>query len=154
MGGQSTAAGRMISAIRSHVVISERLVAAVKRYEPFHAEAWQDSIGRWRIGYGRKQGLYRDQSTSEEIEDRILRRMLDDTGVIVMNLVGHAITQGQFEALVDLTYDLSTDWFHHSELRRLLNAGDTLAAAAEFSRLPGEKERRAEERKRFEEQET
>ena len=67
------------------------------------------------------------------------------------------ITQPQFDALVDFTYNLGAAAFAHSTLRRDLNEGDMLGAANEFLRWdycagqpdPGLENRRKAERTLF-----
>ena len=67
------------------------------------------------------------------------------------------LSQPQFDALVDFTYNLGAGAFAHSTLRRDLNEGDTLGAANEFLRWdycagkpdPGLENRRKAERVLF-----
>lgn len=49
-------------------------------------------------------------------------------------MVNVALTQGEFDALVDFGYNVGVGALQHSTLLRLLNAGDYAAAAAEFEK--------------------
>jgi lysozyme len=69
-----------------------------------------------------------------------------------------SLNQGQYDALVDFTYNLGPAALQGSTLLRKLNAGDYAGAAAEFPKwchagravLPGLVTRRARERAMFE----
>jgi lysozyme len=76
----------------------------------------------------------------------------------VNRLVKVPLTQGQFDALVSLVFNIGVGNFGSSTLRKLLNAGDYAGAAAQFDRwnkqagkvLNGLTRRRAGERAMFE----
>jgi lysozyme len=50
----------------------------------------------------------------------------------VNKLVHFSLTQQQFDALVDLTFNAGAGSFDHSTLLKLVNAGDYAGAAAQF----------------------
>ena len=52
----------------------------------------------------------------------------------VKRLVNVPLTQGQFDALVSLTFNIGVAQFQKSTLLRKLNAGDLAGAAEEFLR--------------------
>jgi lysozyme len=52
----------------------------------------------------------------------------------VNNLVTVALTQQQFDVLVDFTFNLGTGALQHSTLLRLLNSGNYRGAAGEFEK--------------------
>lgn len=76
----------------------------------------------------------------------------------VKELVTVPLTQGQYDALVSFTFNVGTDAFRRSALRRKLNEGKYDEAAAEFpkwiysqgKKLRGLVNRRNNERKLFE----
>lgn len=75
----------------------------------------------------------------------------------VGRLITAELTQGQFDALVDFTYNLGAGALQGSTLRKLVNAGDMDGAAGEFGKwvhaggavLPGLVTRRAEDAELF-----
>lgn len=113
-----------------------------------------DAVGVVTGGYGHTRGLTRDmvgQPVSEEQADAWLCEDLDDAEGAVNHLVTVPLTQHQFDALVDWTFNLGAGNLQHSTLLLLLNKGMYAAADAEFARwvrgggkvLPGLVKRRA-----------
>lgn len=130
----------------------------LKRSEGFRANAYQDSGGVWTIGYGTTKDVQPGDTCTEEQASQWLRRDVLSAEWAVMKLVEVPMTQGQFDALVDFTYNLGEAALAKSTLLRKLNAGDYAGAAAEFPKwchagnqvLPGLVTRRAAERALFE----
>ncbi len=52
----------------------------------------------------------------------------------VLEALTRSATRGQFDGMVDLTYNIGVDAFRGSTLLRKFNAGDIEGAAAEFKR--------------------
>lgn len=105
-----------------------------ERFEGVRLSAYQDTADVWTIGYGHthqvKQG---DTCTIEQAE----QWLLEDTewAVRVVNtLVRVNLTQGEFDALVDFTFNLGSGSFQHSNLLRLINEGNLTDAANEFEK--------------------
>lgn len=120
-------------------------------------EAYACPAGVWTIGWGHTRGVRFDQHATIEqckdffIEDAAAHELAVDTGVTV------PLTQGQYDALVSLAFNIGNGNFLQSTLRRKLNAGDYAGAAQEFKRwnkskgvtLKGLTRRRAAETKLF-----
>lgn len=98
------------------------------------------------------------QTTTPE---KAMAYLLADAGQAqqaVARCIARPITQGQFDTMVSLTYNIGETAFCRSTLAGKLNAGDCRGAAAEFSRwnkvqgrvVRGLVNRRAEERQQFE----
>lgn len=134
----------------------------IKRFEGCELTAYQDSVGVWTIGYGWTQqvngvpvgaGMTITQSTA----DKLLSSGIAQYEQAVNRLVTVAITQNQFDALVDFVYNLGAAAFESSTLIKKLNDGDYVGAADEFPRwnkaggkvLSGLTKRRAAERELF-----
>jgi lysozyme len=95
--------------------------------------AYQDPVGVWTIGYGHtgadvQPGL---TITQEQASDLLLQ---DVAGAVaaVNRLVTVPLTQNQFDALVDFTFNVGQGNLASSTLLRELNAGNTAGAAAQF----------------------
>lgn len=118
--------------------ISAKGIALIEQFEGLRMKAYQDGAGIWTIGYGHtglngpaacvKQG---DVCTSAEADEWLDRDMAEAERA-VNTLVKVPLTQNQFDALVSFTYNLGWAAFESSALLRLLNAGATNIAAAEF----------------------
>jgi lysozyme len=108
----------------------------IRHEEGCRLTAYQDQVGVWTIGVGHtgrevKQGLVITQSDA----DTILRRDLTHFEECVDRAI-HVpqITQGQFDAMVSLTFNIGAAGFESSTLVKKLNAGDIVGAGCEFVR--------------------
>lgn len=72
--------------------------------------------------------------TQAEADQRYARRMDGEFEPAVRRAVTVSVTQRQFDALVSIFYNGGADALSKSTLVRLLNAGDTAGAAAQFPR--------------------
>ena len=102
-------------------------------FEGCKLTAYQDSVGVWTIGYGTTgpdvyEGLTITQAQAEGLlADRIaLAASCVNTAITVQ------LTQPEFDALVDFTYNLGCRAFCNSTMRRLINEGNMAAAAVQF----------------------
>lgn len=113
--------------------ISDQGLELIKSFEGCKLEAYQDVKGVWTIGIG-----HTGSDVSDGVcitEDQAMDYLRQDVGwaeQVVNNLVTTALTQNQFDALVDFVYNAGSGNFENSTLLRLVNAGDFDAAAQEF----------------------
>lgn len=146
-------------------IASDRLIAAIKAFEGFRPEAYEDLAGIWTIGYGETRDVLRGQIITESAAEQLLRCDLAKSAEL-LNLMLHSklpsdridtMTQGQFDALLDFAYNLGLGSLFRSTLWRHFVAGDLAAAAAEFAKwdevrgeaVPGLAKRRAMEQQWF-----
>lgn len=114
------------------MMLSAAGLAFIKGFEGFRETAYKDSNGLWACGYGHTTGVNPGDTCTEGEASAWL---LADTGnaQAAVNLhVSVGLTQNQFDALTSFTYNVGTTAFIGSTLLRLLNAGQTDAAAGEF----------------------
>jgi lysozyme len=132
-------------------------IALITTYEGLRLEAYKDPVGVWTICYGSTKNVQPGQvATLQECENR-LGADAEEAANAVRKYVQHPITQEQFDALVDFTFNLGAGNFKNSTLLRKLNAGDCYGAAEEFRRwvyaggqvLPGLQKRREAEYELF-----
>lgn len=132
-------------------------VALITTYEGLRLEAYKDPVGVWTICYGSTKNVQPGQvATLQECENRLGEDM-EEAANAVRRYVQHPITQEQFDALVDFTFNLGAGNLKNSTLLRKLNAGDCYGAAEEFRRwvyargqvLPGLQKRREAEYELF-----
>jgi lysozyme len=112
---------------------SDQGLALTEQFEGLQLTAYQDPVGVWTIGYGHtgadvQPGL---TITQEQASDLLLQ---DVAGAVaaVNRLVTIPLTQNQFDALVDFTFNVGQGNLASSTLLRELNAGNTAGAAAQF----------------------
>ncbi len=108
--------------------------ALIKQSEGFRARVYKDAAGLATIGWGHRC-LHPDSfpdGVSEELAEHILACDIDDAEAAVVHDVKVQLTQGQFDALVDFTFNLGVGTLSKSTLIQLLNAGNYDGAANEL----------------------
>jgi lysozyme len=106
----------------------------LKRQEGFSSVPYWDVKG-YSIGYGHFMGPVATMDyVSREQGEALLIEDLSQYETAIRENVAVPLTQGQFDALTDFTYNLGVSAFLQSTLLRLLNAGDYAGAANEFGR--------------------
>lgn len=141
--------------------VSPAGMALIKRWEGCKLTAYPDpgSGGEpWTIGIGTTvypsgQAVKAGDVITEAQAEEYLRHDLARFEAAVNKLTGGVVTQGQFDALVSLAYNIGETALKHSTLLRLHNEGEYAAAANQFAKwvlaggrkLPGLVRRRAAE---------
>jgi lysozyme len=108
-------------------------LALSKGFEGLRLTAYQDTAGVWTIGYGHTgpevvEGLVWTQAQC----DAALLQDVADAVECVNAAVTVTITQDEFDALVDFTFNEGRGHFLGSTLLKDLNAGNFAGAAAQF----------------------
>ncbi len=104
-----------------------------KGFEGLRLDAYQDVAGVWTIGYGHTgPELLRGMKISEADATALLRADVSAAVTCVNRAVQPALTQAQFDALVDFTFNVGTSAFLKSSLLRYVNQGQMGNAAAQF----------------------
>ncbi len=122
--------------------------------------AYRDSGGIWTNGYGNTHGVVPGSTITQAQAEADLRANIQSAVNVVNRLVTVSLTQSQFDALVDFTFNAGAGNFASSTMLRKLNAGDKAGADAEFARwdmcggahLAGLARRRAAEADEFEDE--
>lgn len=117
----------------------------IKRFEGFRAKAYICPAGILTVGYGHTGlDVLPGMIVTEARADALLRDDVDKFTAIVKKSLTRPVTQGQFDALVSITFNVgpgragARDGIvtlksgQPSTLLRKVNAGDVLGAAAEF----------------------
>lgn len=98
--------------------------------------SYQDQVGVWTIGIGHtgrnvKQGMVITQHEADDLLRADLKHFEEsvDRAIHVPQ-----ITQGQFDAMVSLAFNVGAAGFEASTLVKKLNAGDVRGAGCEFVR--------------------
>ena len=85
------------------------LTEFVKKKEGFRANAYQDAVGVWTIGYGSTLGVKEGDSISMANAEKLLERELEDFQHYVerySNRVGYYWNECQIEALTSFVFNL------------------------------------------------
>ncbi len=110
-------------------------LALTKKFEGLELKAYQDSVGVWTIGYGHTGTDVKPGLTITEDQASVLLAADVAWAVTCVNKsVTSAISQNQFDALVDFTFNLGCNSLGGSTLLKMVNSGDFAGAAGQFLR--------------------
>lgn len=113
---------------------SHKCIGTIKKFEGCRLSQYADAAGLPTIGWGHKvlkiEGL--PTTITQEKADELLDDDAAYTGTLVDKSVTVPLTQGQFDALVDFTYNLGIGRLRGSTLLALVNAGKYDTAELEF----------------------
>lgn len=110
------------------------LINKIKEFESCRLVAYQDDAGVWTIGYGSTINVRRGMKITQQEAERRLEFDLKTAAIGVRGLK-LSLTQGQFDALVDFTYNLGIGKLKSSTLLKKIKAGaPTGQIRAEFKR--------------------
>jgi lysozyme len=108
--------------------------AMTKDFEGLRLTAYQDVAGVWTIGYGHTGPEARPGRTIIEAEaETLLREDLAGAIRCVNREVTEAISQDQFDALVDFCFNAGCGSLVKSTLLQKVNLGDFEGAQAQFA---------------------
>jgi lysozyme len=113
---------------------SQQGLALTEKFEGCRLSAYQDSVGVWTIGYGHTKGVKEGATCTLEEAQQWLQ---EDVEMAVKDVNQHLevdVNQGEFDAMVDFTFNLGCGAFNGSTLLRLVNSGDLANAANEFEK--------------------
>ena len=116
------------------MLISNKGLALIKKFEGFRDKAYQDIVGVWTIGYGSikikgRKVLPTDTVTEHEADQLIEQELVQD---VYPYLYGLGLNQNQFDALCSFIYNLGATNFNKSTLKKKLLAEDYVGASFEF----------------------
>jgi lysozyme len=115
--------------------ISENGLAMIRHWEGCELEAYQDGGGLWTIGYGHTADVCEGMVwTDDQARAALAEDAVSIAADPVNSLVAVPLSQNQFDALCDFTYNLGQGNLSESTLLAMLNAGDYAGAQAEFPR--------------------
>ncbi len=101
-------------------------------FEGFRNKAYPDMGGKWTIGYGHTHNVKPGDMITKDQGEVFLKEDIEEAVKTVNHLVTYPMTQGQFDAMVDFTFNLGMGNFASSTLLKKFNAGDVVGARTEF----------------------
>lgn len=111
---------------------SARGVKLITDFEGFRANAYQDVVGVWTIGYGFTKGVQKGDRITREEADRRLREELDTYERGVTKACQIQPNQNQFDALVCFAFNVGVAGMSKSSVIKAHNREDYQAAARAF----------------------
>lgn len=110
----------------------EKGMSLTKRFEGLRLSSYQDLVGVWTIGFGHTGDVRPGQVISQNEADRLLALDTLSAAKCVTRLVKVPLTQNQFDAVVDFTFNLGCHRLMGSTLLKRVNEGEFDLAALEF----------------------
>jgi lysozyme len=98
----------------------------------YHGSLDPDDV--WTIGFGHTKGTYKGQEITLTHAYQFLEDDLREASFWVNRFVSAPLTQDEFDAVVDFTFNVGAQRFRDSTMRHLLNAERYHAAALEFEK--------------------
>lgn len=113
---------------------SRQGLALTESFEGVRLTAYQDSTGRWTIGYGHTFCVLKGQTCTQQDAEAWLISDVAWAEKAVNRLVTSPLSQGEYDALVDFTFNLGVGSLQHSTLLHLVDARMYEEAAQEFEK--------------------
>ena len=108
---------------------SKKGLSLTEGFEKLRLAAYQDSGGVWTIGYGHTHCVYPGMTCTKDQAEAWLLSDMTDAENTVNHMVKVPLTQGEYDALVDLVFNIGSGNLHGSTVLALLNAGNYKDAA-------------------------
>jgi len=135
------------------LVASASVLVGVAVHEGYSGTAYRDTAGVATVGFGQADGVKMGDKTDPVRALKTLEDSLDAHAKGMVQCIHVPISQGEYDAYLDFTYNVGVSAFCHSTLNKKLNSGDYVGACAELLNwtkaggkvLPGLVKRRQEE---------
>lgn len=115
--------------------VSQEGLDLIKEFEGLKLEAYKCPAGVWTIGYGHTKGVKQGQTITVEQAEELLKEDLKDAQKWVsLAFSGLDISQHMYDACVSLAFNIGSDNFNRSTLKRFIVLGEYKSAANEFLR--------------------
>lgn len=115
--------------------LSQRGIDLIKQFEGYSSKAYPDPATGgvpWTIGYGTTRGVKPGMVITAEQAEKMLRDDVAKFESGVSSLITATTTQGQFDAMVSLAYNIGLGNFGKSTLLKKHNARCYTCAADQF----------------------
>ena len=115
--------------------LSQRGIDLIKQFEGYSSKAYPDPAtggAPWTIGYGTTNGVRPGMIITAEQAEKMLRDDVAKFESGVSSLITAPTTQGQFDAMVSLAYNIGLGNFGKSTLLKKHNARCYTCAADQF----------------------
>jgi lysozyme len=117
------------------VKLSQKGIELIKQFEGYSSKAYPDPAtggAPWTIGYGTTKGVKPGMVITAQQAEKMLRDDVAKFESGVSSLITAPTTQGQFDAMVSLAYNIGLGNFGKSTLLKKHNARCYTCAADQF----------------------
>lgn len=116
------------------MIYSKSGLHLTEQFEGCKLVAYLDQVGVATIGYGHTRGVHMGMTCTQDQAELWLSQDVQEAADAVNHSVTCPLNQNQFDALVDLVFNVGVGNFHTSTLLRMLNIGAYDRAAKEFEK--------------------
>ena len=117
--------------------LSQKGIDFIKSHEALRLKAYQDSKGVWTIGWGHTKNVHPGDVITREQAEQFIR---DDFAWVERTLNADLVagrdkplvTQNEYDALCSLVFNIGSQAYLESTVRRKIKQGDKMAAARAF----------------------
>lgn len=118
---------------------SPTLFELIRHFENYFEKSYLCPAKVWTIGWGSTHWedgrlVMQGETIDPAHAEHLLRMEVAAAETVVATRVTHPLVQYQFDALVSFVYNAGAGAFTNSTLRRVINAGNPLAAHEQFPR--------------------
>ena len=114
------------------IVASAAVLVSVAVHEGYSSKAYQDVAGVYTVGFGQADGVKKDDTTDPVRALVKLQNSLDEKAKGMVACIQVPISQGEYDAYLDFTYNVGVSAFCHSTLNKKLNSMDYAGACKEL----------------------
>ena len=135
------------------LTVTAAAVLGTANFEGFSGKTYRDPVGTPTIGFGETKNVAMGQTITREAATKLLGERVEEHAKGMSQCIHVPISQDEFDAYADFTYNVGVGAFCRSGLAKKLNAGDYVGACQELLKwvyaggqvLPGLVNRRKEE---------
>jgi len=110
--------------------LSSYSAGKIKEFEGLRLTRYQDAIGIWTIGYGHATDDPSLETITLDKAELLFASDINICGTAIRNAIRAEISQGQFDALTDFTFNCGVGNFQRSGLIQQFNTGNLIGACA------------------------
>jgi lysozyme len=114
------------------LVASAAVLVSVAVHEGYSSKAYQDVVGVYTVGFGQADGTKKGDTTDPIRALIKLDQSLDEHAKGMVQCIHVPVSQGEYDAYLDFSYNVGVSAFCHSTLNKKLNSMDYDGACKEL----------------------
>jgi lysozyme len=101
--------------------ISKEGLQLIKKYEGYKEKAYKCQAGVWTVGYGHTKNVQPNSKINKDQAESYLIEDVKNAEIAVKKYVNVPVTQGQYDSLVSLAYNIGGNNFRKSTTLKEVN---------------------------------
>ena len=119
-------------AAAASLIASASVLVGVAVHEGYSNTSYKDTAGVETIGFGQADGTKAGETTNPVRALQVLQKSLDEHAKGMVQCIHVPISQGEYDAYLDFTYNVGVSAFCHSTLNKKLNQSNYAGACSEL----------------------